>query len=168
MTQKRRRRRRARAMPTKNAPRAAHRPSGGQVSSEGQPQLTAAEACVLERRQDYLERLWTYYFESLGVEESRKDAGNPLNVWRAYLECRAHKLPIPDWVLSYLDRVARRFWNLSLADSPFIRADAPDQDGLPDPATAIAEALEMKRPGRSGAGNPKQLGRPQGLRASSR
>ena len=107
---------------------------------------------MLERRQD-LERLGTYYFESLGVEESRKDAGNPLNVWRAYLECRAHKLPIPDWVLSYLDRVARRFWNLSLADSPFIRADAPGQDGSPDPATAIVEALEMKRSGRSGAGN---------------
>ena len=123
---------------------------------------------MLERRQDYLERLGTYYFESLGVEESRKDAGNPLNVWRAYLECRAHKLLIPDWVLSYLDRVARRFWNLSLADSPFIRADAPGQDGLPDPATAIVEALEMKRSGRSGAGNPKRLGRPQGLRASSR
>ncbi|MBI2526747.1 MAG: hypothetical protein HYY95_27690 [Candidatus Rokubacteria bacterium] len=69
---------------------------------------------------------------------------NPLLVWRAYLECRAAKRPAPKWVLSYLDRVARRFWLWSMNGG----ARPPS-----DVSVAIAEALEMKRPGRGGRGN---------------
>ncbi len=35
---------------------------------------------------------------------------NPLFIWHAYRWCRAWKLPLPDWVLAYLDRVARRLF----------------------------------------------------------
>lgn len=67
---------------------------------------------------------------------------NPLSLWRAYHACRADSLPIPKEILSYFDRIAAKFWKLSERGHP------PPTS----PSSAIAEALEMKRPGKSGRG----------------
>jgi hypothetical protein len=37
---------------------------------------------------------------------------NPLYLWSAYLESRQHRVPAPDWVLDYFDRVGRRFMQM--------------------------------------------------------
>jgi hypothetical protein len=41
---------------------------------------------------------------------------NPVYVWRAYAECRNRnaRLPIPEWVLEYLDGPAHAFWYWSM------------------------------------------------------
>jgi hypothetical protein len=104
---------------------------------------TIANLKVEAHKEDYAQDDWTHYLESPSINESRRPAGNPVHAWRAYLECRGHNLPIPDWVLSYFDRVAGRFWALSSAGTTLPR----------DISATVAEALEMKRPGRGGAGN---------------
>ena len=81
----------------------------------------------------------------IAAKRSYEESGNPLNVWRAYVECRAAGLEIPEWVLEYLDRVGRNFWQLSM-----INEKKPPPDEM---APAIAVALEMKKPGKSGSGN---------------
>jgi hypothetical protein len=76
-------------------------------------------------------------------EREYKTTGEALHAWRAYLYCRRFDLTIPQWVLQYLDRPALKFYKWSQPHS-----DPPDKVG-----PAVAEALELKGPGRSGRGN---------------
>ena len=71
--------------------------------------------------------------------------GNPLHAWRGYIEARQSGEPVPDWVSTYLDRCAVALLNMATAEK-HVQRDA-------EPSTAIAEAFEMKRPGRSGRGS---------------
>jgi hypothetical protein len=66
---------------------------------------------------------------------------NPVHAWEAYLLHRRSGEPVPEWVLQYLDRAAE---NLSALDW---RAQL-GRKKITKPAAAIAEALEMKQPGR--------------------
>lgn len=66
---------------------------------------------------------------------------NPIHVWRALLEYRAAGEPLPEWILGYLERVARRIYEISSQEQP-----------PKNPAGAVAEALEMKKPGRGRRG----------------
>lgn len=68
--------------------------------------------------------------------------GNPLNVWRAYSECREACVEIPEWVYEYFDRVGDNF--LYLLDAP---------PGKGKVSNAIAEALGMKAEGKGGRAN---------------
>ena len=36
-----------------------------------------------------------------------RQAGNPIHVWRAYVLARNVRVPMPDWVLDYLDKAAK-------------------------------------------------------------
>jgi len=74
-------------------------------------------------------------------EEQYQKTGNPVLAWRAYLECRAMKLPFPEWVLKYLDRPATLFWEWSMKGG---------QEVPKDLGGAVVQALEMRRPGRAG------------------
>ena len=47
----------------------------------------------------------------------RKDQ-NPLYAWRAYQNCREHKVPMPDWVFAYLDSSAKNLLDISNSDCP--------------------------------------------------
>ena len=47
----------------------------------------------------------------------RKDQ-NPLYAWRAYQNCREHKIPIPDWVLAYLDSSAGKLLDIEFPEQP--------------------------------------------------
>lgn len=71
--------------------------------------------------------------------------GNPLDVWWAYCEARESGQPVPDWVLTYLDRCAVALLNLA--------SDSAHGKSVTAPSTAIAEAFEMKRPGQGGRGS---------------
>ena len=72
-----------------------------------------------------------------GLEEEYLVTENSLLPWYAYSLCRSNKLPIPPWVEQYLDRVADNLFYLGMSTEP-----------LPNkPASVIAEAIEMKRPG---------------------
>ena len=96
-------------------------------------------------------------------EAAYKESQNPLHAWRAYLYCRRFDLTIPQWVLQYLDRAALKFYTWSQPHgTPPAKAKV---------APGIAEALELKRPGKSGRvnvfadyGNPRDWG--LALRAS--
>jgi hypothetical protein len=61
--------------------------------------------------------------------------GNPLWIWVAHRMFRDRGLPLPEWILVYLDEVARRLQTMMYA---------PPEN----PHSAIAEALLMKRRGR--------------------
>jgi hypothetical protein len=65
---------------------------------------------------------------------------NPLYAWHEYYIRREFDEPIPDWVLEYFDRVASK---LLQATEPGSKADVQ---------AAAAEALELKKPGKTGAG----------------
>ena len=43
---------------------------------------------------------------------------NPLYAWRAYQNCREHKVPIPDWVFAYLDSSAKNLLDILNSDCP--------------------------------------------------
>ena len=43
---------------------------------------------------------------------------NPLYAWRAYQNCREHKIPIPDWVLAYLDSSAGKLLDVKSPEQP--------------------------------------------------
>ena len=43
---------------------------------------------------------------------------NPLYAWRAYQNCREHKVPIPDWVFAYLDFSAKNLLDILNSDCP--------------------------------------------------
>ena len=43
---------------------------------------------------------------------------NPLYAWRAYQNCREHKIPIPDWVLAYLDSSAGKLLDIEFPEQP--------------------------------------------------
>ena len=43
---------------------------------------------------------------------------NPLYAWRAYQNCREHKIPIPDWVLAYLDSSAGKLLDIEFPEHP--------------------------------------------------
>jgi len=43
---------------------------------------------------------------------------NPLYAWRAYQNCREHKIPIPDWVLAYLDSSAGKLLDVESPEQP--------------------------------------------------
>lgn len=45
-------------------------------------------------------------------ESSYRKTKNPLYFWAAYLESRQHRVPAPDWVLDYFDRVGLRFMQM--------------------------------------------------------
>ena len=83
------------------------------------------------------------------VIEVARDAyerdGNPLDVWSAYCEARESGLPVPDWILTYLDRCAVALLNLG--------SDSAHGKSVTVPSAAIAEAFEMKRPGKGGRGS---------------
>ena len=72
-------------------------------------------------------------------------SGNPLDVWVAYWEARESGQPVPDWVMTYLDRCAVALLNLA--------SDSAHGKSVTAPSTAIAEAFEMKRPGQGGRGS---------------
>lgn len=61
---------------------------------------------------------------------------NPVYAWRAYAESRGHHLPIPGWVLEYLDSPAGDFWQWSMAGRP------PEGRELGE---ALVDALLMRR-----------------------
>lgn len=69
---------------------------------------------------------------------------NPLDLWQAYQLARDGKGPLPPAVLDYFDRVAYRLGWMTLIG--FV----PDNREGPG---AVFEALELKRPGRTGATN---------------
>ena len=71
--------------------------------------------------------------------------GNPLHVWSAYCEARESGQPLPEWVMTYLDRCAMALMDL-------VSASARGKS-VTTPSTAIAEAFEMKRPGQGGRGS---------------
>ena len=71
--------------------------------------------------------------------------GNPLHVWSAYCEARESGQPLPEWVMTYLDRCAMALMDL-------VSASAHGKS-VTTPSTAIAEAFEMKRPGQGGRGS---------------
>lgn len=141
-------RKRGRAAPTKRrwlprtraaggAPAATPLPAQAFDLAAGERRKVAADS-VEHHEREYHDRAWVDLDSS--VDGNGQHAGNPLHVWRAYLECRGHGLPIPGWILAYLDRVAGRLWQLTADGSR-----TPE-----DPSPVIAESLEMKRPGRSG------------------
>lgn len=45
-------------------------------------------------------------------EDAHRAKENPLDAWLAYLEAREAGLPVPEWVLAYLDAAAVRFREL--------------------------------------------------------
>ena len=87
-------------------------------------------------------------FGQYGIEVARvayKRDGNPLEVWWAYWQARESGQPVPDWVMTYLDRCAVALLNLA--------SDSAHGKSVTAPSTAIAEAFEMKRPGQGGRGS---------------
>ena len=87
-------------------------------------------------------------FGQYGIEVARvayERDGNPLEVWWAYWQARDSGQPVPDWVLTYLDRSAEALLNLA--------RDSAHGKSVTAPSTAIAEAFEMKRPGQGGRGS---------------
>ena len=73
--------------------------------------------------------------------EGYENTKNPLYVWQAYQEARAAGITVPEWILEYLDESAAALWELRSRS-----------EKLPNPTAAIAEALRLKKPGRSGSG----------------
>ncbi len=60
-------------------------------------------------------------FRLLGPEALEilfKKDQNPLYAWRAYQNCREHKIPIPDWVLAYLDSSAGKLLDIEFPEQP--------------------------------------------------
>lgn len=43
---------------------------------------------------------------------------NALRAWLAYRECRKHRLPVPEWVLRYFDRVAVKLNGWTIRQPP--------------------------------------------------
>jgi hypothetical protein len=78
--------------------------------------------------------------DSAWAELAYARTSNPVFVFEAIALCNGREA-LPSWVVSYLVRAA---WSL-------LRVASEEQN---DPQRAIAEALEFKRPGRSGAANP--------------
>jgi hypothetical protein len=75
------------------------------------------------------------------VEQQKYEISkNPLLAWRVYRVCRQVGLPPPNWVFEYLDRVAANLGQL-------------EEKTFSKPAAKVAEALEMKAPGKTGRGN---------------
>lgn len=70
--------------------------------------------------------------------------GNPLDAWSALYTARRSDLPIPDWVLTYLDRCATSLLHLA--------KEGHEGNNKTSPASEIAEAIEMKDRGKSGRG----------------
>jgi hypothetical protein len=147
---RKKRRRIRKPSPPRPAQKRRERPAESSATLEERRGI--AEGWVRHHEEKYIGTPWISYVQShihdghghlLALQPSKAAVGNPLHVWAAYLECRDHGLPIPDWVLSYLDRVAARFWTQTRAGV------TPPKE----PAAAIAEILEMKRPGRGGRGN---------------
>jgi len=64
-----------------------------------------------EKRQR-IAKQWLSHYEQEYIKTK-----NPLNVWRAYGVCRGDDLEIPSWVFSYLDSIARAFWDASMAEN---------------------------------------------------
>ena len=65
------------------------------------------------------DRLKTYFNREIVIQQQEKrtlgglkldyeDTGNPLAAWDAYLFARGKNLPLPGWVLEYLDGTAKR------------------------------------------------------------
>jgi hypothetical protein len=46
------------------------------------------------------------------------ETNNPLFAWEAFLDARSSGLPVPEWALEYLDRVARRFASMTRRHAP--------------------------------------------------
>jgi len=63
-----------------------------------------------------------------------QDTGNALFVWDAYARSRDAGLPIPDWILDYLDDAARNI-------SAFVNPDRPQS--VTDPNKEIATAFRL-------------------------
>src|SRR5262249_36239027 len=63
------------------------------------------------------------------------EAKNPLYLWCIYLVCRCAKIPLPDLVLEYFDRVAKELW-ISASQGETTRK--------------LPEILELKGPGKTG------------------
>ncbi|MCG8097264.1 MAG: hypothetical protein JAZ17_27190 [Candidatus Thiodiazotropha endolucinida] len=67
--------------------------------------------------------------------EVYRKTNNPLYIWQAYSMCREVDLPIPDWILEYLDQCSINLMN---------HWDNPPKES----ANAIAKSLNMVSPGR--------------------
>jgi hypothetical protein len=74
------------------------------------------------------------------LEKLHEITGNPLHAWTAYRLCRVTRLEMPDWVLSYLDGVAKGL----------LGETAQKRKKLSESAIvkALGRALGMKAPGR--------------------
>jgi hypothetical protein len=57
-------------------------------------------------------------------EELYRRTGNPIHLWHAYVLARQGGMPIPDWVLAYIDSVARVLTGPTGPNSPKAIADA--------------------------------------------
>lgn len=71
---------------------------------------------------------------------------NPLCAWIVFAMCRRGNLSIPDFVLDYLDRASTNLCELAIEYHE-------SKKSFGNIHSRISEALEMKKPGRSGRGN---------------
>jgi hypothetical protein len=73
-------------------------------------------------------------------EQEFQRTGNPVYAWGAYRTARAARLPVPDWVLGYLDGAADMLARLALEPPANV-------------APAVAEALGFVAKGQKGRGS---------------
>ena len=74
------------------------------------------------------------------LEAYRKEyceTGNPMVVWAAYRECRAHGVDVPEWIFEYLDEAASSLWQL--------HCKVRDGEKVKDQGAEAAESLGLKR-----------------------
>ena len=107
------------------------------ATSESVERLRAAYEGIWER----LPAVWQHYVDDqiLLAKANYDTDGNPLYVFECFWFLRQIGHPIPEWVLEYFEHSAEKL--LAIPGNPT------------SPSSAIAEALGMKKPGRSGAGN---------------
>ncbi len=147
MAKKAKRPRRRRPEAQKTSVREVSRAAVDELGLTDDQRQAIAASWVHFHEERYSEADWTDYVEGwtgpwssppTARPSSRRKVGNPLAVWGAYLECRAAKLPLPEWVLAYFDRVASRLTRRVSAGMPSVPKN---------PAAAIAADLEMVRQG---------------------
>ena len=61
------------------------------------------------------------------------------------MTARSNDIPVPDWVVSYFDNVSNSIWDL--------QQRVLGGEKIANTSVAIAEAMQMKKPGRHGRGN---------------
>lgn len=92
-----------------------------------------------------------------GARREYEESGNPIHAWRAYAELRSlGKNSFPDWLLAYLDSSCDNLLKMCDPLFPSVQALVETVPGTKkfNPTTAIAEAMQFKKPGKSGRGHP--------------